>query len=159
MSTTTRVKVKVTIIWNTVYEFEFWVMDHSAGSEEVFGTDFMISAGIGLDLYNATAKFPGKEMVMPVKAISADEYSAEGMHVTGGPTKRLQIPAGEWIEFRLQNVNIFRNSRCLGVAHYCADPDDQSVQKRTANFAWVPPGFMPKQAGYLPIDFRKYEQW
>ncbi|OWZ08070.1 reverse transcriptase, partial [Phytophthora megakarya] len=102
MSTTTRVKAKVTLGWNTVYEFEFWVMDHSAGSEVVLGTDFMIPAGIRLDLFNATAKLPGEEIVPLVKSLSADEDSAEGMHVTGGPTMSLQIPAGEWIEFRLQ---------------------------------------------------------
>ncbi|OWY96423.1 Eukaryotic/viral aspartic protease, partial [Phytophthora megakarya] len=102
MSTTTRVKAKGTLGWNTVYEFECWVMDHSAGSEVVLGTDFMIPAGIRLDLFNATAKLPGEEMVPLVKSLSTDEDSAEGMHVTGGPTKGLQIPAGEWIEFRLQ---------------------------------------------------------
>ncbi|OWZ19633.1 LOW QUALITY PROTEIN: hypothetical protein PHMEG_0006085 [Phytophthora megakarya] len=32
--------------WNAVYEFEFWVMDHGAGSEVVLGTDAMIPAGI-----------------------------------------------------------------------------------------------------------------
>ncbi|OWY97883.1 Eukaryotic/viral aspartic protease [Phytophthora megakarya] len=90
MSTTTRVKPK------------FWVMDHSAGSEVVLGTDVMIPAGIRLDLFNATAKLPGEEMVPLVKSLSVDEDSAEGMHVTGGPTKSLQLPAGEWIEFRLQ---------------------------------------------------------
>ncbi|OWZ02041.1 LOW QUALITY PROTEIN: hypothetical protein PHMEG_00026466 [Phytophthora megakarya] len=61
MSTTTRVKAKVTLRWNTVYEFGFWVMDHSAGSEVVLGTDFMIPAGICLDLFNATAKLQGKK--------------------------------------------------------------------------------------------------
>ncbi|OWY96456.1 hypothetical protein PHMEG_00033271, partial [Phytophthora megakarya] len=55
MPTTTRVKAKVTLGWNIVYEFEFWVMDHSAGSEVVLGTDFMIPAGIRLDLFNAKA--------------------------------------------------------------------------------------------------------
>ncbi|OWZ04531.1 hypothetical protein PHMEG_00023548 [Phytophthora megakarya] len=87
---------------DTVYEFEFWVMDHSAGSEVVLGTDFMISAGIRLDLFNATAKLPGEELVSLVKSLSVDKDSAEGMDVTGGPTKSLQIPAGEWIQFRLQ---------------------------------------------------------
>ncbi|OWZ08206.1 LOW QUALITY PROTEIN: hypothetical protein PHMEG_00019287 [Phytophthora megakarya] len=89
MSTTAPVKAKVTLGWNTVYEFEFWVMDHNAGSEAVFGTDFMIPAGIRLDLFKATAKLPGEQMVPLVKSLSADEDPAEGMHVTGGPTKNL----------------------------------------------------------------------
>ncbi|OWZ00620.1 hypothetical protein PHMEG_00028148, partial [Phytophthora megakarya] len=80
MSTTTRVKAKVTLGWNTVYEFAFWVMDHCAGLEVVLGTDVLIPAGIRLDLFNATAKLPGEEMVPLVKSISADEDSAERMH-------------------------------------------------------------------------------
>ncbi|OWZ12470.1 hypothetical protein PHMEG_00014363 [Phytophthora megakarya] len=54
VSTTTRVKAKGTLGWNTVYEFEIWV-------EVVLGTDLMIPAGIHLDLFNATAKLPGKK--------------------------------------------------------------------------------------------------
>ncbi|OWZ05086.1 hypothetical protein PHMEG_00022896 [Phytophthora megakarya] len=94
--------VKVTLGWNTVYEFEFWVMDHSAGSEVVVGIDLMIPAGIRLGLFNTTAKLTGEEMVPLVKSLSTDEDSAERMHVTGGPTEILEIPTGGWIEFQLQ---------------------------------------------------------
>ncbi|OWY93663.1 hypothetical protein PHMEG_00036859 [Phytophthora megakarya] len=146
MSTTTRVKAKITLGWNTVSEFEFWVMDHGAGSEVVLGTDFMIPAGIRLDLFNETAKLPEEEMVPLVKS--------------------------------LKTKTIVRNSRCLGAAHCCVDPDDQfrkgqptlvrltNITNRVVYcpahlnvIAWVPRGFMPKQAGYVPIDSRKYEQW
>ncbi|OWZ04244.1 hypothetical protein PHMEG_00023883 [Phytophthora megakarya] len=125
MSTTTRVKAKVTLGWNTVYEFEFWVMDHT--------------------------KLPGEEMVPLVKSLSADKDSAEGMHVTGRPTKSLQIPAGEWIEFRKGHPTLVRLTNITDRAVYC--PAHLNV------IAWVPRGFMPKQAGYVPIDSRKYEQW
>ncbi|OWZ00199.1 hypothetical protein PHMEG_00028669 [Phytophthora megakarya] len=158
MSRTTRVKDKVTLGWNTVYEFGFWVMDHSAGSEVVLGTDFMIPAGIRLDLFNATAKLPGEEIVPLVKSLSADEDSAERMHVSGGPTKSLQISAEEWIEFRLQKRKPSKGQPTLvrlmnitdRVVYYPAHLDV---------IAWVPRGFMPKQAGYVPIDTQKYEQW
>ncbi|OWY94498.1 hypothetical protein PHMEG_00035744, partial [Phytophthora megakarya] len=155
MSTTTQVKAKVTLGWNTVYEFVFWVMDHSAGSVVVLGTEFMRPAGIRLDLFNATAKLPGEEMVPVVKSLSADEDSAEGMHVTGGPTKILQIPAGEWIELQKRKSSLGTHdvwgSRLTDRVVYC--PTHLNVK------AWVPRGFMPKQAGYVPIDSRKYEQW
>ncbi|OWY96063.1 Eukaryotic/viral aspartic protease [Phytophthora megakarya] len=130
MSTTTRVKAKVTLGWNTVYEFEFCVMDHSAGSEVVLSTDFMIPAGIRLDLFNATAKLPGEEMVPLVKSLSADEDSAEGMHVTCGPTKSLRIPAGEWIEFHYKNENHLRLTNITDRVVYC--PAHLNV------IAWVP---------------------
>ncbi|OWZ13548.1 hypothetical protein PHMEG_00013105 [Phytophthora megakarya] len=163
MSTTTRVKAKVTLGWNTVYEFEFWVIDHSAGSEVVLGTVIMIPAGIRLDQFYATAKLSGEEIVPLVKSLSADEDSAEGMHVTGGPTKSLQIPAGEWIEFRLQKRKQSLGTHDVWVRRTAAlIPTIIRVVYCPAHLnviAWVPRGFMPKQDGYVPIDSRKYEQW
>ncbi|OWZ01547.1 Eukaryotic/viral aspartic protease, partial [Phytophthora megakarya] len=180
MSTTTRLKAKVTLGWKTVYEFEFWVMDHSAGSEVMLGTDFMIPAGIRLNLFNTTAKLPGEEMVPLVKSLSTDEDSAEGMHVTDGPTKSLQIPAGEWIEFRLQKRKPSLGTHDVWVRRTAAliltitrFRKGQPPLLRLTNItdrvvycpahlnaiAWVPRGFMPKQADYVPIDSRKYEQW
>ncbi|OWY99854.1 hypothetical protein PHMEG_00029073 [Phytophthora megakarya] len=172
MSTSTRVNAKVTQGWNTVYEFEFWVMDNSAESMVLLGTDFMIQTGIHLDLLNATAKLPGEEVVPLVKSLSADEDSAEGMHVTGGPTKSLQIPVGEWIEFRLQKrkpslgthdvwvrrtaalvPTIIRFRKELPTLVRLTNITDRMVY-RPAHLdviAW--------QFGYVPIDSRKYEQW
>ncbi|OWZ24539.1 hypothetical protein PHMEG_000430 [Phytophthora megakarya] len=129
---------------------EFWVMDHSVGSEVVLGTDFMIPAGIRLDLFNATTKLPGEEMVPLVKSLSADEDSAEGMHVTGGPTKSLQIPAGEWIEFRLQ-----KRKQSFGT-------HDVWVRRTAALIPTIiqfRKGQPTLQTGYALIDARKYEQW
>ncbi|OWY91503.1 hypothetical protein PHMEG_00039896, partial [Phytophthora megakarya] len=155
-------------------------MDHSAGSEVVLGTDFMIPAGIRLDLFNATAKLPGEEMVPLVKSLSTDEDSEEGMHVTGGPTKSLQIPAGEWIEFRLQKRKPSLGTHDVWVRRTAAlIPTITQFRKgqptlvRLTNItdrvvycpahlnviAWVPRGFMPKRPGYVPIDSRQYEQW
>ncbi|KAG3231784.1 hypothetical protein PI124_g23120 [Phytophthora idaei] len=46
VATTRRAQVKITLDWEMVYEFEMWVMAHSAGVDVVLGTDFMIPAGI-----------------------------------------------------------------------------------------------------------------
>ncbi|KAE9086923.1 hypothetical protein PF007_g20576 [Phytophthora fragariae] len=58
VETTIRAMVKVTLGWEIVYEFEVWIMDHHAGEDLILGTDFMIPAGIRLDLYNSKAKLP-----------------------------------------------------------------------------------------------------
>ncbi|OWZ18410.1 hypothetical protein PHMEG_0007505 [Phytophthora megakarya] len=163
MSTTTRVKAKV---------------GTHAGSEVVLGTDFMIPAGIRLDLFNATAKLAGEEMVPLVKSQTTDEDSAEGMHVTGGPTKSLQIPAGEWIEFRLHKRKPSLGTHDVWVQRTAAliptiirFRKGQPTLVRLTNItdrvvycpahldviAWVHRGFMPKQAGYLECEL--YERW
>ncbi|OWZ03391.1 hypothetical protein PHMEG_00024888 [Phytophthora megakarya] len=154
MSTTTRVKAKVTLGWNTIYEFEFWIMDHSAGSEVVLGTDFMIPAGIRLDLFNATAKLPGEEMAPLVKSLSADEDSPKrkpslGTHDVCVRRTAALIPT--ITRFRKGQPTLVRLKNITGRVVYC--PAHLNV------IAWVRRGFMPKQAGYVPIDSRKYKQW
>ncbi|OWZ01977.1 LOW QUALITY PROTEIN: hypothetical protein PHMEG_00026547 [Phytophthora megakarya] len=101
------------------------------------------------------------------------------MYVTGGPTKSLQLPAGECIEFRLQKrkpslrthavwvwctaaliptiirfrkgrPTLFRLTNITDRVVYC--PAHLDV------ITWVPRGFMPKQAGYVPIDSRNILQ-
>ncbi|GMG16549.1 unnamed protein product [Phytophthora fragariaefolia] len=65
MATTKRSLAKVTLGWNQVYEYELWVMDHGAGVDVVLGTDFMIPAGVRLDLFHATARLPD-ELEIPL---------------------------------------------------------------------------------------------
>ncbi|OWY96436.1 hypothetical protein PHMEG_00033294 [Phytophthora megakarya] len=119
-------------------------------------------------------------MVPLVKSLSADEDLAEGMHAIGGPTKSLLIPAGEWIEFRLQKRKPSLGTHDVWVQRTAAliptiirFRKGQPTIVRLTNItdrvvycpahldviAWVPRGFMPKQAGNVPIDSRKYEQW
>ncbi|OWY99913.1 LOW QUALITY PROTEIN: hypothetical protein PHMEG_00029004 [Phytophthora megakarya] len=104
-----QVAEKITLGWNTVYEFDFWVMEHSAGSEVILGTDFMIPAGMRLDLFHPTSKLPDEVMIPLIKTQNFDDDIPEGMHVPGGPNDNLQIAAGEWADFRLQ-----RNKPSLG---------------------------------------------
>ncbi|OWY98968.1 LOW QUALITY PROTEIN: hypothetical protein PHMEG_00030125 [Phytophthora megakarya] len=153
MSTTTRVKAKVTLGWNTVYEFL-----GSAGSEVVLGTDFMIPAEIRLDLFNATAKLPGEEMVPLVKSLSADEDSAEEMHKRKPSLGTRDV----WVRRTaalIPTINRFRKEQPTLVR--LMNITDRAVYHpaHLNVIAWIPLGFMPKQAGYVPIDSRKYEQW
>ncbi|OWZ04254.1 hypothetical protein PHMEG_00023869 [Phytophthora megakarya] len=170
MSTSIRVAAKITLGWNTVYEYDFWVMEHSAGSEVVLGTDFMIPAGIRLDWFHATAKLPDKVMIPLVKAQNFDDDIPEGMHVPGGPNDNLQIAAGEWADFRLQ-----RNKPSLGTHDGWVRrtpaliPTITKFRKGQPTFVrltnilsvvmWVPREYLPKMAGYVQVGVPKYEEW
>ncbi|OWZ17343.1 hypothetical protein PHMEG_0008725 [Phytophthora megakarya] len=172
MSTSIRVAVKITLGWNTVYEFDFWVMEHSAGSEVVLGSDFMIPAGM--------PKLPDEVMIPLVKAQIFDDDIPEGMHVPGGPNDNLQIAAGEWADFRLQ-----RNKRSLGthdvwvrrtpalIPTITKFRKGQTTWVRLINIShhteycpahlsvviWVPRGYLMKMAGYVQVGSPKYEEW
>ncbi|OWZ03406.1 Eukaryotic/viral aspartic protease [Phytophthora megakarya] len=125
MNTTTRVIAKVTLGWNTVYEYEFWVMELCAGFDVVLGTDFMIPAGIRLDLCNTNAKLPSEVMVPLIKAQCWDEDTAEGQHVCGGPTESLHIQARQYSEFRLcGGAGSAKSAKMLDPACHCAQDTD-----------------------------------
>ena len=55
-------------------------MPHHAGVDLILGTDFMIPAGIRLDLYNATAKLPEGIVVPLLKSarfVDPQDYAIE----------------------------------------------------------------------------------
>ncbi|GMF49733.1 unnamed protein product [Phytophthora fragariaefolia] len=92
MATTKRALAKVTLGWNQVYEYELWVMDHGAGVDVVLGTDFMIPAGVRLDLFHATARLPDEVEIPLIKTQRMADTREEGPHVPDGPTEALTIP-------------------------------------------------------------------
>ncbi|GMF16632.1 unnamed protein product [Phytophthora fragariaefolia] len=100
--TSSRATVKVTLGWHVVYEFEVWIMPHHAGVDLTLGTDFMIPAGIRLDLENSTASLPDEVEIPLIKSRSA--WLTEptyGDRVSDGPAESLSIPARMTAEFTL----------------------------------------------------------
>ncbi|POM66448.1 Eukaryotic/viral aspartic protease [Phytophthora palmivora] len=92
LETRRRALVKITLGWERVYEFEMWIMNHSAGVDVVLGTDFMIPAGVRLDLFHGTARLLDEVMVPLIKSLSAADDEPYGTQVVGGPTEDLYIP-------------------------------------------------------------------
>ncbi|KAE9248212.1 hypothetical protein PF004_g3968 [Phytophthora fragariae] len=102
VETTIRAMVKVTLGWEIVYEFEVWIMDHHAGVDVILGTDFMIPAGIRLDLYNSKAKLPDEIEINLIKSASAREDTEYGNTICGGPTETVDVASRLTAEFKLQ---------------------------------------------------------
>ncbi|KAE8963543.1 hypothetical protein PR003_g28220 [Phytophthora rubi] len=102
VETTIRAMVKVTLGWEIVYEFEVWIMDHHAGVDFILGTDFMIPAGIRLDLYNSKAKLPDEIEINLIKSASAREDTEYGNTICGGPTETVDVASRLTAEFKLQ---------------------------------------------------------
>ncbi|GMF48423.1 unnamed protein product [Phytophthora fragariaefolia] len=178
-TTTRRASVKITLGWERLYVFELWIMDHNAGVDVVLGTDFMIPAGVQLDLFQANAKLPEEVMIPLIKTMSMlDE--PEVPQTKEGPTESMAIPGREWREFKLRrnkppttthelwirrteklipSVTKFHKGRptpaCL------TNLTDRLVLCPThlAIVAWVPIGTLPKQVGYVRLDSKKYSEW
>ncbi|GMF49827.1 unnamed protein product [Phytophthora fragariaefolia] len=102
VGTSTRAWVKLTLGWEASYEFEVWVMDHHAGVDLILGTDFMIPAGIRLDLYNSLAKLPDEVVVPLIKSQNSADDPRGGLQVTDGPTETICLPGRLTAEFRIR---------------------------------------------------------
>ncbi|KAI9998238.1 hypothetical protein PInf_002583 [Phytophthora infestans] len=95
MVTTSQAVVKVTLGWEVAYEFEVWIMPHHAGVDLILGTDFMIPAGIRLDLYNSAVKLPD-EMVIPLIRSSNVPTKTEF-----GPNGYVRVNSAEYRDWQI----------------------------------------------------------
>ncbi|KAG2769203.1 hypothetical protein PC129_g23474 [Phytophthora cactorum] len=96
VSTTRQAQVKITLGWEMLYEFEMWVMAHSAGVDVVLGTDFMIPAAIRLDLNHGAAQLPNEIRIPLVKTKNMLDSEEYGSHVNAWPSEQMDIPGYEW---------------------------------------------------------------
>ncbi|KAE9182632.1 hypothetical protein PF005_g22409 [Phytophthora fragariae] len=132
--TSRRALVKSTLGWERVYKFEMWVMDHSAGVEVVLGTDFMIPAGVRLDLFHATAQLPDEVKIPLVQTQSAADDDFGVGHVVG-------FNAGNLLRIRTRYGSEERNNWCQRWRAFVAD-SPIVFDLRTS-----------------PRDSRKYKEW
>ncbi|KAG3230637.1 hypothetical protein PI124_g24265 [Phytophthora idaei] len=162
VSTTRRAQVKITLGWEMVYEFEMWIMAHSAGVDVVLGTDFMIPAGIRLDLFHGAAQLPNEIRIPLVKTKNMLDSEEYGSHVNAGPSEQLNIPGHEWREYRLSKRRVALETHILRPqrikltnvsdrAVYFPAHDDIAVL--------VPSGDLPRGGGYVRVDSKKYRDW
>ncbi|KAI9988290.1 hypothetical protein PInf_021688 [Phytophthora infestans] len=76
MVTTSRAVIKVTLGGEVAYEFEVWIVPQHAGVDLILGTDFMIPAGIRLDLYNSAVKQPDEMVISLIRSSNAPTKTA-----------------------------------------------------------------------------------
>ncbi|KAE8974393.1 hypothetical protein PR002_g25928 [Phytophthora rubi] len=180
METQRRAMVKVTLGWKHAYEFEMWIMDHSAAMDVVLGMDFMVPAGIRLDLFHGAARLPDEGMVPLLKSKESEESVSYGNHVVGGPTELSAIPAREWREFRLPRRQPSRTTHEMWVRRstrlvptVAKSQRGRPIWIRLTNVTtktasgsahepevlWVPREGLPREAGYARVGSDKYREW
>ncbi|KAE8984691.1 hypothetical protein PF011_g20683 [Phytophthora fragariae] len=180
MATERRALVKVTPGWQHVYEFELWIMNHGAGVDVVLGTDFMIPAGVRLDMFHATARLPDEVSIPLIKTLNRQDDRGEGPHMTGGPTEDLLVPSREFAEYRLPRVRPPADTHEVWVRRTKAllptvvkSQRGKLVKMRLANVSnrltscsalspvliWVPIGDLPRSDGYVRLSSSRYNDW
>ncbi|KAE9080109.1 hypothetical protein PF005_g22769 [Phytophthora fragariae] len=166
--------VKVTLGWEIVYVFEVWIMDHHAGVDVILGTDFVIPAGVRLDLFNSIAKLPDEFEINLIKSANACEDTEYGKT---GATETVEVTSRLTAEFKLQRrppdatthelwvqrvnklvptVRFTRNGRPSRVL---LTNTGEKPGSRPAHFPvvqWMPHEVLPLTEGYVRMDSTKY---
>ncbi|GMF37499.1 unnamed protein product [Phytophthora fragariaefolia] len=176
-----RAKVKLTLGWELVYEFEVWMMPHYAGVDVILGTDFMIPAGVRLDLFRSTMKNPEEEVVPLIKSQREVNGQSSAKHVPGSPNDALDVPAGSVVEFKLQRNSpswmithdlwVRRTNRLVPTVRF--DRSGRPSRVKVTNVSnrrvwcpahfifvwWVPNDDLPLDDGYVQMHTRQYRDW
>ncbi|KAG2887632.1 hypothetical protein PC117_g25119 [Phytophthora cactorum] len=157
VSTTRQAQVKITLGWEMLYEFEMWVMAHSAGVDVVLGTDFMIPAAIRLDLNHGAAQLPNEIRIPLVKTKNMLDSEEYGSHVNAWPSEQMDIPGYEWRVSAVEaasgvGVHMVGSSlQRLRLGGVLPAHDDIAVL--------VPAGDLSRGDGYVRVDSKKYLDW
>ncbi|ETP01445.1 hypothetical protein F441_21295 [Phytophthora nicotianae CJ01A1] len=123
-----------------VYDFEMWVMAHSVGIDVVLGTDFMIPAGIRLDLFHGAAQLP-TEVRIPLIKTKNMVIVWSTAHTEGHPISDAVSPWPAGIV--LTNVS----ERTAYV----------SVFDKLAMLVSI--GDLSRGEGYVRLDSKNYKDW
>ncbi|GMG17443.1 unnamed protein product [Phytophthora fragariaefolia] len=179
VGTSTRAWVKITLDWEVSYEFEVWVMDHHAGVDLMLGTDFMIPAGIRLDLYNSLAKLPDEVVVPLIKSLNSADDPKGGLQITDGPTETICLPGRVTAEFRARRKQPAESTHELWVrrtrdwiptvvlnkhgkvVRVLLTSTKSSMTWCPAHFPvlnWAPHGILPSE-GFVRLSSAKYRDW
>ncbi|POM76595.1 Hypothetical protein PHPALM_6149 [Phytophthora palmivora] len=102
VSITHKALVKVTLDWKVFYEFEVWIMPHHAGVDLILGTDFIILAGIRLDLYNSVVKLPNEVVVPLLRSLKDTDDQTYGLQTADGPTEAVCLSDRATAEFKVR---------------------------------------------------------
>ena len=82
-------------------------MPHHAGVDLVIGTDFIIPAGIRIDLITATAKLSDKIAAPLLRSAREVDYTASSDDIVGAPSSLLNIESRLFRDFQ-----IYRKQPC-----------------------------------------------
>ncbi|KAG4059891.1 hypothetical protein PC123_g5183 [Phytophthora cactorum] len=180
LTTKRRVLVKVTLERRLVYEFEMWVLPHNTGVDVVLRMDFIIPAGVRLDLHRSTTMLPGETTLALLTSKKMEANPVGRREVPCRSPRGLRVEAHGCADFSLQKNRPPAETHALWVRRtekliptHLSNRRGYLAKVRLTNVAdrdttcdvftdfvvWVPHGDLPREAGYLRPKSRCYKDW
>ena len=100
MTITKQSQIKVTLGWQLSYTFTVWIGDHHGGANLILGTDFMMPAGVRLDLYKKRISLPD-EVAIPIAHKESENDEVLAHRVAVAPIRCLMVDPSESAIFKI----------------------------------------------------------
>ncbi|CAI5746914.1 unnamed protein product [Peronospora destructor] len=167
-----RTKIKVTLAGSLVYYFDVWVGDQS-GQEAILGMDFMVPAGIRLDLADGTLTLPDEVQIL----LSGRRPLYGGkIHMINADDQYVMIPVGDSAEVKISlgssNAKLWVTRGPTWVPTVTSGPGrkkylqltnisdrDVSLPQGVQLGMWMPADMVPRTPGYVSVGSRRYNEW
>ncbi|POM75361.1 Hypothetical protein PHPALM_7547 [Phytophthora palmivora] len=167
-----RTRIKITMAGSLVYFFDIWVGD-LAGQDAILGMDFMVPAGIRLDLAYGSISLPDEVRIQ--LSGRRQLYSDKARLVTVG--EHIQIEIGQSVELQLhlrmsdhEKFWVTRGDRWvptvvkgLGKIRYLqiANVSDKAIilQEIVRVGIWLAGDHIPRMPGFVSVGSRRYMEW
>ncbi|GMF59293.1 unnamed protein product [Phytophthora fragariaefolia] len=168
-----RTRLKITLAGSLVYFFDAWVGPPTGGQDLILGMDFMVPAGIRLDLADGTICLPDEVRIQ--LAGRRPLYGDKVEQVTMGGYCEIDICGSEEVRLRTrpsdrQKLWVTRGDRW--VPTYVVDPGRPcslrltNVSERklilhgdTKIAMWLAGDRVPRLPGYVSVGSRRYAEW
>uniref|UniRef100_H3H5D1 Uncharacterized protein n=1 Tax=Phytophthora ramorum TaxID=164328 RepID=H3H5D1_PHYRM len=168
-----RTRIKITLAGSLVYYFDAWVGPPTGGQDLILGMDFMVPAGIRLDLADGSINLPDEVRIQ--LAGRRQLYGEKVTQVKLG--EHCQLEVGESIEIRKgfilsshRKLWVTRGDRWvpslvtgLGKTRYLkiTNISDQKLvlQDDTHVGMWLEGGRVPRTPGFVLLGSRRYAEW
>ena len=166
-----RATVKVTLAGELAYEFKLWV-GPLGEQQAILGMDFMVPAGVRLDLADGSAclpeevrvRFEGRRQVFSDKCRHV--WFDQTFHVEPGENHDIRLRGWDrqklWIRRGVKWVPTVVTSwtgepRFLRITN--VSDEDLTVGPNTVMGMWLNEGHIPRKPGFVSIGSRRYEEW
>lgn len=173
-----KVKIKITLMKTIVYFYEVWISDHQAGVDLLLGVDFLMSAGIRLDLYSGRAILPD-EIRVPLSNIKDVHENTMARRYMIGPVEDLFIPSHGSEIFRVRLPKdpvglvlwVSRGKRWVPTVVYTKTGEPkyiritnisdvaQAIKRHEPVGQLVHEDHVPLKLGYVRTNSCRYQEW
>jgi len=174
----TRAEVKVTLGWKVAYLFEIWIGSETGGCEIILGTDFMMSAGVMLDLHRGRLCLPD-EMVIPLTHKSVPDGDSPQHQLEVRINKEVSLNHRDsflwsirsdqrtsnavlWVsDYRGVYPTVIQNrqKRVTGIELTNVSGGPRQLACNSCIALWISPGHLPTLEGFVRTNSSKYEEW